>query len=425
METASGLRWHEITAFCCKDAVTSQASVLVSEIDISEMKAAEQRLIGFAHTSSDWFWEMDSNLRFSYFSERARELSSTDIEGMLGRSRLDVVMEMDDNWRAHFDDLKHRRPFRDFRYSKRGKDGEICHLSINGLPVFDQSGAFVGYRGTGTNITERVKAEEKIAEQRVLEAALAKEREINGLQRQFVSMVSHEFRTPLAVIDGNAQRIMRKLDRLTPKRINESLQRVRHAVDGLTELMESVLNAARLEEGRIKMEPRPSDLVALIQEICGSYQDVYPSHVITVDIRDLPDRMAIDPKLIRQVISNLVSNAVKYSPSGTNIRIKALWDVDNGVVKVSVQDEGLGIPEDELSLLCDRFFRASTSTGIAGTGIGLHLCQHFVALHNGTIEIESVEGEGSTFTLCLPATASLETIEPVGETTSTLGLSGR
>ena len=126
---------------------------------------------------------------------------------MLGRSRLDVVMEMNDNWRAHFDDLKRRRPVRDFRYAKRGKDGEIYHLSINGLPLFDQSGAFVGYRGTGTNITQRVEAEEKIADQRVLEVAPAKEREISGLQRQFVSMVSHECRTPLAVIDGNAQRL--------------------------------------------------------------------------------------------------------------------------------------------------------------------------------------------------------------------------
>ena len=413
METAHGLRWHEITASHCRDAVTGESSVLVSEIDISEIKAAEQRLRGFASISSDWFWEMNSNLRFSYFSERARELSSTDIEAMLGKSRLDVVMQMDDNWRAHFDDLEHRRPFRDFRYAKIGADGEIYHLSISGLPIFDQDGVFAGYRGTGTNITERVKAEERIAEQRELEAALAKEREINGLQRQFVSMVSHEFRTPLAVIDGNAQRIMRKLDKLTPERIEESLRKVRLSVARLTELMESVLNAARLEEGRITFEPKACNLVGIVQEISGSYQDVYPCHAIKVDIDDLPGQVIADPKLIRQVVSNLISNAVKYSPANTNVWVKGQRDIKNGTLRLSVRDEGCGIPEHQLSRLCDRFFRASTSTGIAGTGIGLHLCQHFVALHGGAIEIESIEGQGSIFTLCLPANTTWDAKTPV------------
>ncbi len=416
MRTSEGICWHEVTAFCCKDPVTGDVSMLVSEIDISEMKAAEQRLRGFASISSDWFWEMDSDLRFSFLSDRAQELSGTDIEATLGKSRKDVVMQMDDNWLAHFDDLRHRRSFRDFRYAKRGADGEIYHLSINGLPIFDQDGVFTGYRGTGTNITERVETEEKIAKQRELEVALVKEREINGLQRQFVSMVSHEFRTPLAVIDGCAQRIVRKLDKLTPERITESLQKVRHSVARLTELMESVLNAARLEEGRITFEPQVCDLIAIVREICESYHDVYPSHEFNVDIDHLPDQITADPRLLRQVVSNLISNAVKYSPKDTRIWIRGEWYYGNDALRLSVQDEGYGIPESELSRLCDRFFRASTSTGIAGTGIGLHLCQHFVALHGGTIKIESIEGQGSTFTLCIPLTASSEAAELVDET---------
>ena len=406
MKTANGTRWHEITAYCCRDAVTGRDSMLISETDISDLKAAEARIRDYASISSDWFWEMDSDLRFSYFSERVEELSGTDIQGMLGRPRTDVIMSMDDNWRAHLDDLSNRRPFRDFRYTKRGPDDELYHISINGLPIFDQHGTFLGYRGTGSNISERVKAEEKIAQQRELEAALAKEREINGLQRQFVSMVSHEFRTPLAVIDGSAQRIVRKLDKLSPERIAESLQKIRRSVSGLTELMESVLNAARLEEGRISFEPGPCDLAGIVRDISSSYADVNPNYQIYVDIDDLPDQIVADTKLIRQVVSNLTSNAIKYSPVGTTVWLKGVTDAANDTIRVSVRDEGVGIPKAELANLCDRFFRASTSTGIAGTGIGLHLCQHFMRLHGGSIEIDSAEGQGSTFTICLPARAA-------------------
>lgn len=406
INTTNGLRWHEITMRHSKDPVTGDDSILVSEIDISDMKAAKRRLQDFAGVSSDWLWEMDGDLRFSYFSDRAAELSGTNIEATLGKKRSEIILKLDDNWRQHFDDLTHRRAFRDFRYKKQGHDGKLYHISISGVPVFDDLGTFVGYRGTGSNISERVEAEKQLAQQRELEAELAKEREINGLQRQFVSMVSHEFRTPLAVIDGSAQRLIRRLDKLTPERAGDALHKVRRSVARLTELMESVLNAARLEEGRIVYTPEPCDLAAIIGEICESYADVYPDHAIEMDIDGLPDQVIADPKLVRQVVSNLASNAVKYSPAGTTVRVSGTEDGDNGDAVVSVQDEGVGIPKAELDQLCDRFFRASTSTGIAGTGIGLHLVQHFIAMHGGRMDVNSTEGEGSRFTVRLPKKAA-------------------
>lgn len=265
---------------------------------------------------------------------------------------------------------------------------------------------FSGYRGTGSNINERVEAERQLAQQRELETALAKEREINGLQRQFISMVSHEFRTPLAIIDGSAQRLARRLDTLTPEHAGDALQKIRRSVARLTELMESVLNTARLEEGRITFAPETCFLSEIVLEICDSYAEVYPDHLVRLDTEHLSDPVTADPKLIRQVVSNLTSNAVKYSPAGTTVWVKGFDDETNGDVVISVRDEGVGIPKSELGQLCNRFFRASTSTGIAGSGIGLHLVQHFVALHNGRIDVESVEGKGSTFTVRLPKRAA-------------------
>ncbi len=408
MRTVDGTRWHDLTAFRCKDAVTGLDSVLVTEIDISDMKAAEQKLRDFAEVSSDWFWEMDADLRFTWFSDNVEEKTGVPPDWHYGKTREEILAQANDRttFEAHLEDLKARRPYRDFRLLRRGPEDERW-LSSSGKPIFDQDGNFIGYRGNGTDISDRVEAEQKIAHQRELEIALAKEREINGLQRQFVSMVSHEFRTPLAIIDGNAQRLARRLPDLTPERSGKALQKVRRAVKRLTELMDSVLNAAHLEEGRITYEPEPCDLAEIVREISDSYADVYPDHPIQVDVSGLSDCIVADPKLIRQVVSNLTSNAVKYSPSGTTIWINGWQDEQSGYSMISVRDEGVGIPNAELGCLCDRFFRASTSTGIAGTGIGLHLVQHFVALHGGTIEIESEEGEGSTFTIRLPSEMAL------------------
>lgn len=234
-----------------------------------------------------------------------------------------------------------------------------------------------------------------------LKKALEAEHELNGLQRQFVSMVCHEFRTPLAIIDGNAQRIIKRQDTMSADRIKSGLGKVRTSVTRLTELMESVLNASKLEAGAIKMDPTPCDLAEIIKEVTINYREVNPSYKITTDIEDLPKRFTLDVKLIRQVVSNLLSNAIKYSPNCAHVRVDAR-SCDNGGVEICVVDQGVGIPADELEKMFQRFFRASTSTGIAGTGIGLHMVKSLIDMHEGTISISSEVGVGTTITVYLP-----------------------
>ncbi|MGI9488688.1 MAG: ATP-binding protein [Geminicoccaceae bacterium] len=231
-----------------------------------------------------------------------------------------------------------------------------------------------------------------------IQCALNKERELNGLQRQFVSMVSHEFRTPLAIIDGNAQRLSRRFTDMPRDRVAEALKKVRSAVGRLTGLMESVLDAAQLEEGKVKFQPSSVNLAELLHEVVESYGEVYPDHEIIMHLDNLPPALSLDERLMRQIISNLVSNAVKYSLKGSKVQISG-WQDETGQVCLTVRDEGVGIPKHELDQLFERFFRASTSTGIAGSGIGLHLVQHFVELHGGSIGVESTEGVGTAFTL--------------------------
>ncbi len=241
-----------------------------------------------------------------------------------------------------------------------------------------------------------------------LKVAFERERELNGLQRQFVSMVSHEFRTPLAVIDGHAQQLLRRSDP-KPERLAASMQKIRTNVVNLTDLMESVLNAARLEEGKIAFEPGSCGLAELLEDLCGSYAELNADRKLHVDLGNLPNIIMADRKLLRQAFSNLLSNAIKYSPDGKNIWVTGqLMDGDDLVI--SIRDEGVGIPKAELEKLFSRFFRASTSAGIAGSGIGLHLVKHFIELHDGRMEVDSKTGEGTTFTVHIPYKLPAEAI---------------
>lgn len=243
--------------------------------------------------------------------------------------------------------------------------------------------------------------EETELQKREAEQALAHEREVSGLQRQFVSMVSHEFRTPLAIIDSSAQRLLRHPDKVTAERLTQMLGRIRRSVRQLTELMESVLNASHLEEGRIDFVPADCALAELVDEVCANYREANLDRAILVDVERLPASIQADSRLLRQVLSNLVSNAVKYSPIGSPVWVSGHSDGRGGAV-ISVRDEGVGIPQGELARLFQRFFRATTSTGIPGSGIGLHLAKHLIELHGGGLDVVSTVGAGSTFTLRLP-----------------------
>lgn len=233
-----------------------------------------------------------------------------------------------------------------------------------------------------------------------LSRALEKEKELNGLQRQFISLVSHEFRTPLAIIDMSAQRMSRAGDKVTPDQVARGAHKIRNTIVRLTDLMEGVLSASRLEEGKIQFEPAACDLTDLMTEICEDYQQINKTHRLTLGLQDLPKHIEADAKLLRQAFSNLVSNAIKYSPEGTSVQVTA--SQSGGDILITVRDQGVGIPAEELGRLFERFFRASTSTGVSGTGIGLHLVKHVIDLHGGTIDVESEPDQGTAFIVRLP-----------------------
>jgi len=235
-----------------------------------------------------------------------------------------------------------------------------------------------------------------------LETALSKEKELNHLQRQFVSMASHEFRTPLAIIDSTAQRLIRLTGKnsLSPENALERFGKIRDSVQRMTRLMESVLTAAKIEEGKINVEIGPCQIGKVIGDVCSRQQEIAKSHVISCEFDDIPEIVQADSGALEQVFENLLSNAEKYSPDAPEITVKAYTDL--GDVIVSVHDEGVGIDDDELDRIGERFFRARTSAGTPGTGIGLNLSIKLLELHGGSLRVESRKFFGSTFFIRIP-----------------------
>ncbi|AXS40898.1 PAS-domain containing protein [Breoghania sp. L-A4] len=229
---------------------------------------------------------------------------------------------------------------------------------------------------------------------------LRKEKRLNEMQREFVSMASHEFRTPLAIIDGAAQRLKRRIDRLEPLDVLERVTRIRDAVGRMQYLIDRFIDSSGAHSGNMEIEPTLQPLDALLGAICRQQAQVHTSHRIETSFDIDGVVLNIDRRMIEQCVLNVLGNAIKYSPGGDRIEVKA--HVEGRYVEIRVSDFGVGIPKNEISKIFGRYFRASTSSGIPGTGIGLNLTEMVMEQHHGKIEVESTVGEGTTVVLKLP-----------------------
>ena len=237
--------------------------------------------------------------------------------------------------------------------------------------------------------------------QNELQQALKQEREYSRLKTNFVTLVSHEFRTPLGVILSSAEILETYFERLKPEQRKEHLQDVQSAAKHMGELMEQVLLLGKVEAGRVEYRPEPIRLKELCQQMVEEILTA-TNRVCPIQFTDqrLPASAIGDAGLIRHILTNLLSNAVKYSPAGTPVQLKAEREKENVVFHVS--DRGIGIPKDDLKRLFESFYRASNVGQIPGTGLGMVLVKRCVELHAGEINVESEAGRGTTVSVSLP-----------------------
>jgi signal transduction histidine kinase len=305
-------------------------------------------------------------------------------------------------------------------------DGRVIKISLS--PVDDHT-----YVTTHLDVTEKVRVTEELArandtlEAKVrertaliwrqaeeLERLLAHEREINDNQRQFVTMASHEFRTPLTVIDGAAQRLLRRQDKAEPIFVREKADVIRASVTRLVTLIESMLASGRHDAGEGKLHYEQVDLATMLRQCCDRQASIAAGHRFHITADALPPSIECDRSALEQVFTNLLSNAVKYSPQARDIHVET--QLEDDIVHVSVRDQGVGIDAEDLPRMFQRYFRARTATGIAGTGLGLYLVRQIVEMHQGVVEVASRRGAGTTFTIRLPVSRSPEARAAVAAT---------
>ncbi len=237
-----------------------------------------------------------------------------------------------------------------------------------------------------------------------LRNALNREIEINRLKTQFLSMASHEFGTPLAVIMTSADILERYWQRQTEEERQKRFSQIRLAVQTMRQITDDLLAHLRTETGALEVRPEPTDIYALCERLVREFSLSQEKDVsITFQGSPSPLMIQADPNLIALIVRNLLSNAVKYSPAGKAVTLSIAQDA--GYITLTVRDEGMGIPLDEQSHLFTPFFRASNVGRIPGSGLGLSIVKKAVELQGGSIGFESVPGQGTTFRVTLPHSA--------------------
>jgi signal transduction histidine kinase len=305
--------------------------------------------------------------------------------------------------------------------NRQTADGRMAYLTMVDLPHRDASGQIVGIlhlmedqtdAGSLKQQLSQSRNELRLAQDRVarqnldLAAANAELRRLDDLKSTFVSVAAHELRTPLTSITGYLEMLSDEdLGPLSPDQ-HEYLDIVQGSAARLLQITSSLLDVTRIEAGRVDLVLQPTDLASLLRMVLaefGAEAAAKGQHLILEESPHLPSALC-DPARAAQILGNLISNAIKYTPEQGEIRAAVGLPAEEGFLQVSVSDNGVGIAAQEQSQLFSRFFRATgaAETGSSGTGLGLYIARSLAELHGGRIWLESEAGCGSTFHVTFP-----------------------
>lgn len=277
----------------------------------------------------------------------------------------------------------------------RKKNGETYLETAVIAPVVDAQGRATHYVALKDDITAQKRHEA------AMRAMMEKERQVSEMKTRFISVTSHEFRTPMAAALGSVEILANHLDRLTAEKRQELLARIATSLQRMTQMLDEILLLNRVDANRVEVQLAPLDLQSFvhqaIEEIRLGDRDQHRFEFsATGDALAFPS----DPNLLHHILSNLLSNAVRYSPAGTLVAVRLV--VETARAQLSVEDHGIGIPESDRSRIFEPFERGSNVGTIKGTGLGLNIVQRMIGLLGGTVEVAPAVGGGSRFTLTFP-----------------------
>ncbi|HVO42709.1 MAG TPA: PAS domain S-box protein [Aggregatilineales bacterium] len=274
------------------------------------------------------------------------------------------------------------------------------------VPLRDNHDQIIGLVGIGRDITERRRAEAELLEAELLRNELQKERELIELRERFISMVSHDFRTPLTVIQASSDLLGQASDQMSADKRQKYVQSIRRQINYMTEMLDDVLMVNKAQTGKLIAELAPLDLLPFCRDVFEQLQATDQGQhpfVFTAD-EDL-GMVLMDEHLLRRILVNLLSNAIKYSPEGGEIRLDLRRSGSEFVFAVS--DQGIGIPAADQKRMFEAFHRATNVRKIRGTGLGLAIVKSSIDALGGAITWQSQEGQGTMFSVQLPANPAL------------------
>lgn len=366
---------------------------------LKTLRQSEERYALAIHGTNDGLWDWNLKTNEVYFSPRWKAMLGcqeheigNSVNEWLNRVHSDEQEQVRAQIAAHLEKIT---PHFESEYRMLHQDGTYRWMFSRGLAVRDAEGKVCRIAGSQKDFTDRKQVEEGIRK------ALEKEKELGELKSRFVSMVSHEFRTPLTTILSATELLEYYGHKSTEKEKLDLFKQIRTAIQRTTQLLEDILSINTAEAGNLEFNPASLELEKFCCDLIKELQfNLGNKHMISLVSQGQCTNACMDEKLLRHIFTNLLSNAVKYSPQGGTIHFEVTCQKEEAIFQV--KDEGIGIPLEEQQRLFEPFHRAKNVGNIPGTGLGLSIVKRLVDLQEGNIVVTSKVGVGTTFTVTLP-----------------------
>ena len=365
------------------------------ESTIAERDLAEQRFYDIASVSDNWYWEQGPDLRFTFISQSVSRATGAGPEVFYGKTREEIMVDNPvaqnaGDWDGLAKILDAREPFRDFTYMmpRQGPGGNRW-FRISGAPVYDDAGAFAGYRGVGADVTELVEATERA------EAA-------NRAKSAFLANMSHEIRTPLNGVMGMAELLE---SQITDPEQHRMIALIRQSGASLLNILNDLLDMSKIEAGRMELEHAPFRIDTLARRL----ENI---HILKVEEKGLTLEVMIgsgadlarmgDVHRVQQILHNLLGNAIKFTEAG-GVTLTLSGRAEQPL-RITVEDTGIGMTEEQRARMFEDFTQADSSISrrFGGTGLGMPIVRKLVQMMGGEIDVQSAPGKGTAVTVTLP-----------------------
>ncbi len=364
------------------------------------LKENEDRLRSVIQNMPVMMFALDEKGNTIVWNRECERITGFSAEEIVGNPKgLDVLYPNEQSRNEIREALLTHSDYRDWEWGITCSDGSEKAISwFNISSMYPVPGWAAWQMGFDVSDRKRARLE--------LEEALAKEKELGELKSRFVAMASHEFRTPLTIIQASVDLLAQYSDRMEEDNRTRYLHEIAREVSNIIELLDGILTIGRAEAGRLEFRPTKLDLQLLCADLVEKAKlAANPEHVLVLNWTGARDDVALDEQLVRHIVSNLLSNAVKYSPDGCLVRFEVAQEEDR--VRLVVTDAGIGIPEKGRERIFEAFHRFPNVGSISGTGLGMAIVKRAVERHGGEIDFESAEGKGTTWRVTLPLPEAL------------------